>query len=80
MNCRCITSQNIALKTLEHRGAEALLRWFDPVRGDIPPTVFIPIAEESGLITEIGRWVADNVCEQISSWQYFGFFAGPYRN
>ncbi len=64
-------------KTLEHSGAEALLRWFHPERGEIPPTAFIPIAEESGLITELGRWVADNVCEQISSWQYFGFSPGP---
>lgn len=65
------------VNTLEQSGAEALLRWFHPVRGEIPPTAFIPIAEESGLITDIGRWVADNVCEQISSWQYFGITPGP---
>ncbi len=64
-------------KTLEHSGAEALVRWFHPERGEIPPTAFIPIAEESGLITELGCWVADNVCEQISSWQYFGISPGP---
>jgi len=64
-------------KTLEHSGAEALLRWFHPERGEISPTAFIPIAEESGLITELGCWVADKVCEQISSWQYFGISPGP---
>ena len=63
--------------TLEHRGAEALLRWFHPERGEISPSTFIPIAEESGLITELGSWVANNVCEQISSWEYFGILPGP---
>ena len=63
--------------TLEHRGAEALLRWAHPERGEIPPSAFIPIAEETGLITDMGRWVADKVCEQISSWRYFGVSPGP---
>ena len=63
--------------TREHRGAEALLRWFHPERGEISPTAFIPIAEESGLITELGCWVANNVCQQISSWEYFGISPGP---
>ncbi len=64
-------------KTLEHSGAEALLRWFHPERGEISPSVIIPIAEESGLITELGCWVANNVCQQISSWKYFGISPGP---
>jgi len=64
-------------RTLEHSGAEALLRWFHSERGEIPPTVFIPIAEESGLITDLGCWVADKVCEQISSWESFGISPGP---
>ena len=58
-------------------GAEALLRWVHPERGDIPPSTFIPIAEESGLIADIGRWVADGVCQQIAAWQYFGCSPGP---
>lgn len=62
--------------TLEHSGAEALLRWFHPERGEIPPTAFIPIAEESGLISELGCWVVDKVCEQISAWKYFGISPG----
>lgn len=58
-------------------GAEAVLRWFHPSRGEIPPLAFIPIAEESGLIAELGHWVADTVCEQISTWTYFGIAPGP---
>lgn len=58
-------------------GAEAVLRWFHPSRGEIPPLAFIPIAEESGLIADLGRWVADTVCEQISTWSYFGITPGP---
>ena len=64
-------------RTLEHRGAEALLRWYHPQRGEIPPAAFIPIAEESGLITDLGRWVANRVCEQISLWEYFETTPGP---
>jgi len=64
-------------RTLEHDGAEALLRWFHPERGGVPPTEIISVAEESGLITELGRWVANEVCEQISSWQYLGMSSGP---
>lgn len=64
-------------KTLEHRGAEALLRWHHPQRGEIQPKAFISIAEESGLITDIGHWVADRVCEQISFWQYLDVIPGP---
>jgi len=64
-------------KTLEHNGAEALLRWFHPEQGAIPPSAIIPVAEESGLITDLGCWVANEVCEQISSWEYFGLKPGP---
>jgi diguanylate cyclase (GGDEF)-like protein len=50
-------------------GCEALLRWRHTRRGDVPPLVFIPLAEENTLIFEIGRWVLDRVCSDFSSWQ-----------
>ncbi len=50
-------------------GAEALLRWNHPGRGDVSPAEFIPIAERSGLITEIGKWVLNEAMGEASSWQ-----------
>lgn len=49
-------------------GAETLLRWNDPELGQIPPSKFIPIAEETGLILKIGEWLLNSVCRQISDW------------
>jgi diguanylate cyclase (GGDEF)-like protein/PAS domain S-box-containing protein len=55
---------------INHRpiGAEALLRWFHPERGLVLPSVFIPIAEESTLILEIGHWVMNAACKQLALW------------
>ena len=47
---------------------EALLRWNHPVRGEVEPDSFIPVAEESGLITRIGDWVIRKACEDAASW------------
>ena len=58
----------------DHRlmGAEALLRWCDAEHGEIPPTRFIEIAEDSGLIIELGAWVIRAVCRQLRAWQDSG--------
>ncbi|BCX88908.1 hypothetical protein MIN45_P1278 [Methylomarinovum tepidoasis] len=57
-------------------GAEALLRWPHPQHGFVPPNEFIPIAEESGLILPLGRWVLETACRQISRWYREGLLAG----
>jgi diguanylate cyclase (GGDEF)-like protein/PAS domain S-box-containing protein len=53
-------------------GLEALLRWNHPTIGPIPPTTFIQVAEEVGLIGEISNWVIETACAQLASWQAGG--------
>jgi diguanylate cyclase (GGDEF)-like protein/PAS domain S-box-containing protein len=53
-------------------GAEALLRWHHPEMGDIPPVVFIPVAEETGLIHGIGAWVLEEACGKFARWLQSG--------
>ena len=53
-------------------GVEALLRWRHPTSGVVAPDVFIPIAEENGLIVRIGRWVLEQACARAAAWQREG--------
>ena len=53
-------------------GAEVLIRWIHPVRGFVPPDLFIPIAENNGTIIPIGNWVLDEACKQAHIWQQQG--------
>jgi diguanylate cyclase (GGDEF)-like protein/PAS domain S-box-containing protein len=58
----------IDTKTSRISGAEALIRWRHPIKGMISPDQFIPLAEETGLITQIGEWVLHRACDDAASW------------
>ena len=49
-------------------GAEALLRWSFPGRGIVPPDIFIPLAEQIGVIVDLGNWVLDVACQELARW------------
>ena len=62
----------VALAAGEVVGAEALVRWDHPSRGLLRPADFIPLAEESGLIEDLGRWVLQEACSRAAGWQALG--------
>src|SRR6202521_560010 len=62
----------VNLDTGEITGVEALIRWQQPDRGLVPPAQFVPIAEDCGLIVQIGRWALHEACRQAREWQDAG--------
>jgi diguanylate cyclase (GGDEF)-like protein/PAS domain S-box-containing protein len=62
----------IDLKTLRIAGAEALVRWQHPTRGLVPPFEFIPLAEQTGMIIPLGRFVLRSACAQVATWNRQG--------
>ncbi|TXH87749.1 MAG: EAL domain-containing protein [Rhodoferax sp.] len=69
---RLVYQPQIALDTGCLTGAEALLRWIDPELGQVPPSTFIPLAEESGFIISLGNWVLGEAVRQATLWQKQG--------
>jgi len=59
----------VSLDTGELAGAEALVRWHHPRRGLLAPAEFLPVAEETGLITDLDRWVLREACRQLAAWR-----------
>jgi diguanylate cyclase (GGDEF)-like protein/PAS domain S-box-containing protein len=59
----------VSLETGRITGAEALVRWDHPRRGRLSPDAFIGIAEETGLIVQLGQWVLEEACQQLRTWQ-----------
>ncbi|HEX5045864.1 MAG TPA: EAL domain-containing protein [Gammaproteobacteria bacterium] len=62
----------VDIRTGKIKGTEALLRWWNPEVGTVSPAQFIPVAEDSGLIVPIGKWVLETACEQNVAWQRRG--------
>jgi diguanylate cyclase (GGDEF)-like protein len=64
------------LQSMSPKGVEALLRWNSPGRGVVQPDDFVPLLEETGMITEVGRWVLKDACQQAAVWHEAGHEIG----
>jgi EAL domain-containing protein (putative c-di-GMP-specific phosphodiesterase class I) len=60
----------VDLRTGRITTCEALMRWTHPVRGEVPPAVFIPVAEETGMIIQLGEWALNCACVEAASWPH----------
>ncbi|QQP95697.1 EAL domain-containing protein [Lysobacter enzymogenes] len=69
---RLVFQPRLSLPEARITGVEALLRWQSAEYGNIPPTQFIPLAEESGLILEIGEWAMREACNRLRQWRQHG--------
>jgi diguanylate cyclase (GGDEF)-like protein/PAS domain S-box-containing protein len=69
---RLVFQPKLSLATSRITGVEALLRWHSPEHGEISPVQFIPLAEESGLILEIGEWALREACSVLKRWRHNG--------
>jgi len=74
---RLVYQPKLRMSGGEVAGLEALLRWSNPELGNVPPAEFIPIAEKTGLIQPLGRWVIDQACQQIRAWRETGVSVPP---
>ena len=63
----------LALDSHQLRGVEVLCRWHHPVLGLLPPSTFIPLAEDIGVIDDLGAWVLEHSCRQLAEWDRAGF-------
>ena len=69
----------VDLRTEEVVGAEALMRWTSPALGAVSPVEFIPLAEDRGLITELGGWALEECCRTIAAWRSEGRVSPSFR-
>ncbi|HXW59766.1 MAG TPA: EAL domain-containing protein [Solirubrobacteraceae bacterium] len=68
------------LRAMRPTGMEALLRWNNPARGVVQPSDFIPVLEETGLISQVGRWILEEACAQAQTWVQAGHDIGMAVN